>query len=359
MPHTHSRNEMRPRRHSGPTFMLSRSAMAEARALPIQSGYGVALEPRVQAGPSGSVVPQSRTKGFVAGLVLGAALFLLVPWVSSGSPTFAQAQAGSTAVAVRVRRSHAAPHLRRQTLGQPVNLPPRGSDEGLQSTAVGDHVRAGAVPYASPAAPRPATSGALSVAAALVVASATLLLRRALRHLRPAAPASAARQCVCCATAAVGATEEGAATGQDRVIVFTSRGCPFCVRAKTLLQEKGWPFTEISLTEYPEKREDMLSAAERATVPQIFINGTHVGGCDDLYAMEAAGSLEALYAMPPAPSDSRLQKPLGPPSRPVAVAAKPQVQGRRVSCRPPEPPAPPKTAVCRHPHPLPTAFVTA
>jgi glutaredoxin 3 len=78
----------------------------------------------------------------------------------------------------------------------------------------------------------------------------------------------------------------------DSVVIFTSQGCPFCIRAKKLMHDKGWCFTEINLTEYPERRQDMLSAAGRATVPQIFVNGTHIGGCDDLFAANDAGTLE-------------------------------------------------------------------
>ncbi|MEO5340707.1 MAG: glutaredoxin 3 [Magnetococcus sp. MYC-9] len=81
------------------------------------------------------------------------------------------------------------------------------------------------------------------------------------------------------------------------VILYTTTVCPFCVRAKSLLQKRGAPYQEINLTDHPERREEMIEkAGGRRTVPQIFINGRHVGGCDDLYELETEGTLEKMLA---------------------------------------------------------------
>lgn len=79
--------------------------------------------------------------------------------------------------------------------------------------------------------------------------------------------------------------------------IYTKFACPFCVRAKHLLQQKGVEFNEYDITLGGPKREEMLARAPQArTVPQIFIGDTHVGGSDDLAALEAAGELDALLA---------------------------------------------------------------
>ena len=79
--------------------------------------------------------------------------------------------------------------------------------------------------------------------------------------------------------------------------IYTKFACPFCVRAKHLLDRKGAAYNEYDITMGGEKREEMLSRAPMArTVPQIFIGETHVGGSDDLAALEAAGKLDALLA---------------------------------------------------------------
>ena len=79
------------------------------------------------------------------------------------------------------------------------------------------------------------------------------------------------------------------------VEIFTSPTCGFCHAAKRLLTQKGAAFTEIDLTRTPQRRSEMLArAGGRHTVPQIFIGATHVGGCDDLYALDRAGKLDAL-----------------------------------------------------------------
>jgi glutaredoxin 3 len=77
--------------------------------------------------------------------------------------------------------------------------------------------------------------------------------------------------------------------------IYTSPTCGYCHAAKRLLLAKGAAFVEIDLMRQPDRRAEMMSRAKgRHTVPQIFIGGTHVGGCDDLYALDRAGKLDAL-----------------------------------------------------------------
>lgn len=78
------------------------------------------------------------------------------------------------------------------------------------------------------------------------------------------------------------------------VIIYSSDFCPYCVRAKMLLKNKGVTFEEIRVDHQPELRAEMMRLSNRRTVPQIFIHGTHVGGCDDLYALERQGKLDDL-----------------------------------------------------------------
>ncbi|TFF52470.1 glutaredoxin 3 [Pseudomonas putida] len=80
------------------------------------------------------------------------------------------------------------------------------------------------------------------------------------------------------------------------VIVYSSDYCPYCMRAKYLLESKGVAFEEIKVDGKPQVRAEMSQKAGRTSVPQIWIGSTHVGGCDDLYALEHAGKLDALLA---------------------------------------------------------------
>ncbi|TFF41324.1 glutaredoxin 3 [Pseudomonas sp. RIT623] len=80
------------------------------------------------------------------------------------------------------------------------------------------------------------------------------------------------------------------------VIVYSSDYCPYCMRAKSLLQSKGVAFEEIKVDGKPQLRAEMSQKAGRTSVPQIWIGSMHVGGCDDLYALERAGKLDALLA---------------------------------------------------------------
>jgi len=79
------------------------------------------------------------------------------------------------------------------------------------------------------------------------------------------------------------------------VEIYTWRTCPFCIRAKALLNRKGVPFTEYAIDGDEAARTKMAErAGGRRSVPQIFINGQHIGGCDDLYNLERSGELERL-----------------------------------------------------------------
>lgn len=81
------------------------------------------------------------------------------------------------------------------------------------------------------------------------------------------------------------------------VEIYTTPICGFCHAAKRLLNAKGVSFTEIDLATQPERRAEMMERANGGrTVPQIFIGGTHVGGSDDLHALERVGKLDALLA---------------------------------------------------------------
>ncbi|EAQ23405.1 MULTISPECIES: glutaredoxin 3 [unclassified Roseovarius] len=79
------------------------------------------------------------------------------------------------------------------------------------------------------------------------------------------------------------------------VEIYTSPLCGFCHSAKRLLQKKGVNFSEINVLAQPARKSEMLKRANgRHTVPQIFIGSTHVGGCDELYALDQAGKLDVL-----------------------------------------------------------------
>lgn len=79
-----------------------------------------------------------------------------------------------------------------------------------------------------------------------------------------------------------------------KIIVYSSANCPYCVRAKQLLERRQLAYEEIRIDLDDEKREEMMRLSQRRTVPQIFINDKHVGGYDDLYALETSGQLDEL-----------------------------------------------------------------
>jgi glutaredoxin 3 len=81
------------------------------------------------------------------------------------------------------------------------------------------------------------------------------------------------------------------------VTVYTTNFCGYCIRAKALLQKKGAAFTEINVYDDDAERERLAAkTGGRRTLPQIFIGETHLGGCDDLYALDAKGGLDPLLA---------------------------------------------------------------
>ncbi len=79
------------------------------------------------------------------------------------------------------------------------------------------------------------------------------------------------------------------------VLMYTTAVCPFCIRAKQLLKARGVEqIEEVRIDLDPVRRDEMMEKTKRRTVPQIYIGATHVGGCDDLYALDAAGELMPL-----------------------------------------------------------------
>ncbi|HUC11187.1 MAG TPA: glutaredoxin 3 [Stellaceae bacterium] len=77
------------------------------------------------------------------------------------------------------------------------------------------------------------------------------------------------------------------------VEMYSTMFCPYCGRARALLRNKGVAFVEVDIGEEPERRAEMIQrAGGRTTVPQIFIGGEHIGGCDDLVALDRAGKLD-------------------------------------------------------------------
>jgi glutaredoxin 3 len=80
-----------------------------------------------------------------------------------------------------------------------------------------------------------------------------------------------------------------------RVEIYTKFGCPYCARAKSLLDGKGIDYSEYEINSEAGKRDEMLERSNgRHTVPQVFIGGRHIGGSDDLAALDGAGKLDAL-----------------------------------------------------------------
>jgi glutaredoxin 3 len=84
--------------------------------------------------------------------------------------------------------------------------------------------------------------------------------------------------------------------GLPRIVVYRTSWCPYCSKAHALLEAKGVPFEEIDVEAQPEQREEMIRRSGRRTVPQIFIGERHIGGSDDLHALDAAGGLDQLLA---------------------------------------------------------------
>lgn len=81
----------------------------------------------------------------------------------------------------------------------------------------------------------------------------------------------------------------------QNVVIYSKAYCPYCQRAKMLLDQKGVQYQEFDLMQQPDLKQEMVQRANGSTtVPQIFIGDTHVGGCDDLFAMESANKLDGL-----------------------------------------------------------------
>ncbi|KJV07749.1 glutaredoxin 3 [Methylocucumis oryzae] len=78
------------------------------------------------------------------------------------------------------------------------------------------------------------------------------------------------------------------------ILIYTTRICPYCTMAKRLLDDKGAAYTEINVDNNAQLRQEMMIKTQRRTVPQIFIGDTHVGGFDELYALERQKQLDAL-----------------------------------------------------------------
>lgn len=80
------------------------------------------------------------------------------------------------------------------------------------------------------------------------------------------------------------------------IVIYTRQMCGYCTAAKKLLTDKGAAFREFDATFDFDIKQEMMKKSGRRTFPQIFINDTHVGGCDDLFALEKAGKLDAMLA---------------------------------------------------------------
>jgi len=81
----------------------------------------------------------------------------------------------------------------------------------------------------------------------------------------------------------------------NNVVIYTKAYCPYCVRAKALLNHKDIQFIELDIGQQPELRNEMIDKANGSyTVPQIFVGEQHIGGCDDMMSLEAQGKLDTL-----------------------------------------------------------------
>ena len=85
----------------------------------------------------------------------------------------------------------------------------------------------------------------------------------------------------------------------SQILMYTSAICPYCVAAKNFLRHKGLQWTEVRVDLDPAQRTEMMSRARRTSVPQIFVGDTHVGGYDDLVALDRAGRLQPLLEKAP------------------------------------------------------------
>ena len=81
---------------------------------------------------------------------------------------------------------------------------------------------------------------------------------------------------------------------QPEITIYATGWCPYCQRARGLLTKKGLAFSEIDVDEEAKSREEMIARSGLRSVPQIFIGGKHIGGCDDLFALDSSGELDRL-----------------------------------------------------------------
>lgn len=80
------------------------------------------------------------------------------------------------------------------------------------------------------------------------------------------------------------------------IVIYSTHSCPYCVKAKALFDSKGLSYTEYYIDEDESLRQEMMEKSQRRTVPQIFIDEQHIGGCDDLYALDREGKLDPLLS---------------------------------------------------------------
>lgn len=85
---------------------------------------------------------------------------------------------------------------------------------------------------------------------------------------------------------------------EPSITMYATGWCPYCSRARRLLERKGVDWTEIDVEAEPGRRAEMIELSGRRTVPQIFIDGHHVGGSDDLEALDRSGELDTLLGVP-------------------------------------------------------------
>jgi len=89
----------------------------------------------------------------------------------------------------------------------------------------------------------------------------------------------------------------------SKVVVYSTKFCPYCDRAKSLLQRKGVKYREIKVDQDMAQMREMMEKSKRRTVPQIFIGDHHVGGYDDMAELDSAGKLDGLLGIPPQERD--------------------------------------------------------
>ena len=83
----------------------------------------------------------------------------------------------------------------------------------------------------------------------------------------------------------------------SNVVIYTTKYCPFCIRAKHLLEKKQMAYQEIAVDQNIKLRQEMMQKSGRHTVPQIWINDQHIGGCDELHQLEYQGKLDKLITI--------------------------------------------------------------